>query len=458
MTNIDRQQSIARVNQRSPRCRIIQPHQRAVARVVADEDEVGVVARPFEEHFLPFQRDPQRLDRRIGIACDAFEAGETVEVIIRKQLTSFCDPGGGLFLIAKSMLLAIIACCLPVRMCSVRPGSTVYTLSTVPCCDGEWFMILQQRALGESDLRITPVGIGTAPIGSTATWRISWGPQDEQAALRAIHTALDQGVNWIDTAPFYGWGRAEELIGRAIQGRREQVLLFTKCGTLPDGQGGWVESLTPDSIRNDVEHSLRRLRTDHLDVLYLHDPDPQTPIEESWHAVQRLIRAGSVRYAGLSNHPIDLLSRARTIAPVTVVQHQYNLLNRDVEGEVLPYVQRHGIGFLAWSPLASGFLADSFDLSSLAPQDFRRRHPYADPETYAKLTRLRQELQPIAASRGKSLVDLALTWLWTQPGVTGTMVGIRNAREAAAMVAGLAWQLTDAERTGIQQAIEHWDG
>ncbi len=219
-----------------------------------------------------------------------------------------------------------------------------------------------------------------------------------------------------------------------------------------------MESLTPDSIRNDVEHSLRRLRTDHLDVLYLHDPDPQTPIEESWHAVQRLIRAGSVRYAGLSNHPIDLLSRARTIAPVTVVQHQYNLLNRDVEGEVLPYVQRHGIGFLAWSPLASGFLADSFDLSSLAPQDFRRRHPYADPETYAKLTRLRQELQPIAASRGKSLVDLALTWLWTQPGVTGTMVGIRNAREAAAMVAGLAWQLTDAERTGIQQAIEHWDG
>jgi aryl-alcohol dehydrogenase-like predicted oxidoreductase len=318
-------------------------------------------------------------------------------------------------------------------------------------------MSLQLRLLGQSDLRITPVGIGTAPIGSTPAWRISWGPQDEQTAIHAIHAALDYGVNWIDTAPFYGWGRAEQLVGHALQGKRDQVLLFTKCGTLPDGHGGWVECLTPESICHDVEHSLRRLRTEYVDVLYLHDPDPQIPIEDSWQAVQRLIQTGKVRYAGLSNHPIDLMARAQCVGPITVAQHQYNLLHRSVESDVLPYVQQHAIGFLAWAPLASGFLTDTFDLASLAPEDFRHRHPYAQPATYAKLIKLRQALQPIAAGHGKTLSDLALAWLQSQPGVTGAMVGIRNAQEALAMVDGLAWQLTEDEQMTIQQAAAHWD-
>jgi aryl-alcohol dehydrogenase-like predicted oxidoreductase len=324
-------------------------------------------------------------------------------------------------------------------------------------CDEGSCMLLHLRQLGQSDLHITPLGIGTAPIGSTPAWRISWGSQDEQAAIRAIHAALERGVNWIDTAPFYGWGRAEELIGNALQGKRDQVLLFTKCGTLPDGQGGWRESHTVESIRRDVEQSLRRLRTDYVDLLYLHDPDPQVAIEDSWQAIQHLIQAGAVRYAGLSNHSVDLMARAQALAPITVAQHQYNLLHRAAEPDVLPFVQQHTIGFLAWSPLASGFLTDSFDLSSLAPQDFRHRHPYAQPATYAKLLNLRQALRPIAASHGKTLSDLALAWLLRQPGVTGAMVGIRNAQEAVAMVDSLAWQLTEDEHTAIQQAVAHWD-
>jgi aryl-alcohol dehydrogenase-like predicted oxidoreductase len=294
-------------------------------------------------------------------------------------------------------------------------------------------------------------------MGSAPGWRISWGLQDEQAAIRAIHAALDYGVNWIDTAPFYGWGRAEQLVGQALQGKRDQVLLFTKCGTLPDGHGGWVESHTPESICRDVEQSLRRLRTEYVDVLYLHDPDPQIPIENAWQTIQRLIQAGTVRYAGLSNHPVDLMARASSIERITVAQHQYNLLHRSVEIDVLPYMQQHAIGFLAWSPLASGFLTDAFDLAALAPEDFRRRHPYAQPVTYAKLAKLRQALQPIAAGRGKTLSDLALAWLQRQPGVTGAMVGIRNPQEAMAMVESLVWQLTEDEHATIQQAIAHWD-
>jgi len=316
---------------------------------------------------------------------------------------------------------------------------------------------LLTRPLGQSALTITSVGIGTAPIGSTPAWRVYWGPQDERDAIRAIHTALDCGVNWIDTAPFYGWGRAESLIGQAVQGRRDQVLLFTKCGTLADGQGGWRECLTPDSIRQEVETSLRNLRTDYLDLLQFHDPDPHTPIEESWREVQRLIQERKVRYAGLSNHPIDLMTRAMALAPITSNQHQYNLLQRTVEADVLPYSARHGIGFLAWSPLASGFLTDAFDLDALDPQDFRRRHPYAEPSRYAKLTALKRILRTIADDHQKTLADLAIAWALRQPAVTGVIVGIRNAREATAMVGGTSWRLTAEELATIEQALGGWD-
>src|SRR5438105_777004 len=167
-----------------------------------------------------------------------------------------------------------------------------------------------RRVLGESELSISPVGVGTAPIGSTPGWSIYWGHQDEQDAVRAIHAAIDEGVNWIDTAPFYGWGRAEEIVGRAIRDRRDRVFVFTKCGTMNDRAGGDYMDLSPAAIRRDVEASLRRLGTDHVDLVQLHDPDPRVPIEESWAEVQRLIDRGAVRYGGLSNHPVPLIDRA----------------------------------------------------------------------------------------------------------------------------------------------------
>jgi aryl-alcohol dehydrogenase-like predicted oxidoreductase len=216
---------------------------------------------------------------------------------------------------------------------------------------------LNTRRLGNSQLEITPVGLGTAPIGSTPEWKVYWGPQDEKAALHAIQAAIDLGVNWIDTAPFYGWGRAEQIVGQAIQGRRDRVYVFTKCGTLRDGDG-WFETLKPASIRREVEASLRYLQTDTIDLYQFHDPDPKTPIEASWMEMQKLIQEGKVRYAGLSNHPRELVERAAAIAPVTALQHPYSILARDVEQDILPYAKRHQVGVLAWGTLAHGFLTD----------------------------------------------------------------------------------------------------
>ncbi len=316
---------------------------------------------------------------------------------------------------------------------------------------------LPTRPLGRSDMAITPVGIGTAPLSSTPDWWVYWGRQSEAESIAAIQAALDLGINWIDTAPFYGWGRGEEIVGRAVRGRREQVFLFTKCGSMPDGQGRSTEDLRPDNIRQEVENSLRRLQVERIDLLQFHDPDPNTPIEESWAVVQALIAEGKLRCAGLSNHPAALVERALQVGPVASLQHQYNLLRRGVEADILPLAGREELGFLAWSPLASGFLLDSFELDRLDAADFRRRHPFGT-EPLARPRRAAVErLAAIARRRGRTMADLAVAWILRRPEVTGAIVGIRSPEEARQMTGGLAWTLTPDELEEIDAALAGWE-
>jgi aryl-alcohol dehydrogenase-like predicted oxidoreductase len=314
--------------------------------------------------------------------------------------------------------------------------------------------LLETRRLGQSTLMITGVGIGTAPIGSTPGWRINWGPQREEDAIRALETALDLGINWIDTAPFYGWGRAEQLVGKALVGKREKVYVFTKCGTIRDEHGRERDDLTPANIRREIEASLRNLQTDYIDLYQFHDPDPATPIEESWMTMQQLIQEGKVRYAGLSNHPIPLMQRAQALAPITSNQHQYSLLHREIERDVLPFSQQQSIGVLCWSPLASGFLTDGFDLDVLDARDFRRSHPYAQEPRYTWLKHARAALMGIAHGQQKTLVELAIAWVLRQSAVTGAIIGIRNEQEARALPRLLEWKLTSDEIQVIDQLLQ----
>jgi len=311
---------------------------------------------------------------------------------------------------------------------------------------------LETRRLGKSDLKITKVGVGTAPIGSTPEWRVWWGPQDEKSAIQAIQTAIDEGVNWIDTAPFYGWGKAEEIVGKAIKGRRDDVYVFTKCGTLPDGKGGSIENHKPETIKREVEASLKRLQTDHLDLLQFHDMDAITPIEESWKVLQDLIHQGKVRNGGLSNHTIDLVERAERVGQVTSNQVQYNPLQRKIEKDILPFSLSHHIGVLGWGSLAEGFLADNFDLASLDPKDFRRNHWYAQPENQARLERIREVLSKIARTHSKKMVDVVVAWELMHPALTGAIIGIRNEKEAREMKDGTELALSRDEMQEIERA------
>jgi aryl-alcohol dehydrogenase-like predicted oxidoreductase len=281
---------------------------------------------------------------------------------------------------------------------------------------------MNRRRLGPSDLEISRVGVGTAPIGSRpGEWWVNWGPQDDGDSLRAIHAAIDGGVNWVDTAPFYGWGHAEAIVGRALAGR-EDVLVFTKCGTERRDGGDDYMDLSPESIRRGCEDSLRRLRRERIDLLQFHDPDRNVPVEESWGAVQELVVEGKVRHGGLSNHPPELVERALAVGPVTALQFQYSALVREHERQLLPCAEQHGLGTIVWSPLASGFLTDGFSLDALAEDDFRRTHPFAELD-------LSQTQEDLRTRGGGSVTRGALDFVLSHPAVTGAIVGIRTERE-----------------------------
>ena len=268
------------------------------------------------------------------------------------------------------------------------------------------------------------IGLGTAPLGSSEEGPLWWGPQDEATAILTIHAALDGGITWIDTAPFYGWGRAEELVGQALAGRRDEVTILTKCGTVRRADGSWTDDGRSTAIRVDLDESLVRLRTDRVDVLQLHDPDPSVPVEESVGAMAELVAVGKVRHIGLSNHPLELLERGQAVAPLAVVQHQWSILHHPPETDaVRRWCATAGVAFLAWSPLASGFLVDGFDPEGTAPGDLRRRLRWASGDGARALDAVRAE----AVAAGRSLREHALAWA----GATAhPIVGARTPVEA----------------------------
>jgi aryl-alcohol dehydrogenase-like predicted oxidoreductase len=279
-------------------------------------------------------------------------------------------------------------------------------------------------------VRWSACGLGTAPLGSRPDGPLWWGEQDRATAVGTVRAALDHGVTWVDTAPFYGWGRAEEIVGEALAGRRDEVVVLTKCGTIRRPDGTWTEDGSPAAVRADVEASLRRLRTDRVDVVQFHDPDPDVPVEETVGALAELVAEGLVGAIGLSNHPVELLTRGASVAPVAVVQHQWNLLEHTAEADgAATWSVANGARFLAWSPLASGFLTDGFDLDALHSDDLRRRLRWARPPDSSRVDRLRR----IAAELDQPLERLALGWAARR---AHPIVGARTPAETA-LLAGV---------------------
>lgn len=288
---------------------------------------------------------------------------------------------------------------------------------------------MKTRKLGYSDLHLTPIGLGTWAMGG-GDWKFGWGDQDDAASIASVHQALDAGVNWIDTAAIYGHGHAERVVGKAIQDRRDDVLIATKCGRVWEGESREIgKSLRRESVHREVDVSLQRLGIDCIDLYQIHWPEPDEEIEEGWGAVAELVEAGKIRYAGVSNFNMEQLKRIQPIHPVTSLQPPYSILRREVEEEILPYCRENQIGIVAYSPMQAGLLTGRFSkerVQNLPANDWRKANPFfTSPQLEANLSIIEQ-LRPVAAQMEITLPQLALAWVLRRSEMTAAIAGARR--------------------------------
>ena len=306
---------------------------------------------------------------------------------------------------------------------------------------------MHTRPLGNSDLHITPLGIGAWAMGGGG-WAFAWGSQDDQDSTAAIHAALDAGINWIDTAAIYGLGHSEEVVGRALAGRANRPYVFTKCERVWDQDRKIGKSLKADSIRREVEASLRRLNIDVIDLYQIHWPEPEEDVEEGWSTLAALKTEGKVRWIGVSNFNAAQMRRAQAIAPVTSLQPPYSMLSPEIEESILPHAAAHNIGVIVYSPMKSGMLSGKMTrerIAAMPEDDFRRRTaPFNEP----KLTRnleLVELLRSIGQRHGRTPGEVAIAWTLRNPTVTAAIVGMRSAAQVEGVIGAAEFRLSGEE-------------
>jgi aryl-alcohol dehydrogenase-like predicted oxidoreductase len=307
--------------------------------------------------------------------------------------------------------------------------------------------MMETRRLGKTALEITEVGFGAWAIGGGG-WKFGWGSQEDEESIAAIGAALDLGVNWIDTARIYGLGHSEEVVAEALRGRDDAPLVFTKCSRVWDDAGEIEGSLKRDSIRAELEESLRRLERDTIDLYFIHQPKPDNEIEEGWETLAELREEGLIRFAGVSNFNLDQLQRAQRIAPIDVLQPRYSLIARDIESSILPFCARHGIGVIGYSPMGSGLLTGGMSAARVAAMDeddWRRTHPDFTEPLLARHLELAERLAEIGARHGVTAGNVAIAWSVRNPDVHGAIVGFRSAAQVRDVIGDGIARLSDED-------------
>ena len=303
------------------------------------------------------------------------------------------------------------------------------------------------RTLGQSDLEITPIGIGAWAIGG-GQWEFGWGPQDDKESITAIHAGLDRGINWIDTAAAYGLGHSETVVGRSLKGLHTRPYVFTKCSLVWDQNGEISHNLQASSIRREAEASLQRLGVDAIDLYQIHwpawkgGPESASPgsIEEAMVEMAKLQAEGKIRNIGVSNFNAQQMQRAQKIAPVASLQPPYSLLAKDVETSILPFAQRHRIGVIVYSPMASGMLSGAMTrerIAAMPADDWRRNNANFQEPMLTRNLHLVETLRAIGKRRNATPGEVAIAWTLTNPAVTGAIIGVRSADQVSG-IAGAA--------------------
>jgi aryl-alcohol dehydrogenase-like predicted oxidoreductase len=312
---------------------------------------------------------------------------------------------------------------------------------------------LRTNQLGGTGLEITRVGFGAWAIGGGG-WEFGWGPQQDDDSIGAIHRALELGVNWIDTAAAYGFGRSEEIVGRALRGVSERPYVFTKCSLLDDGSRRVRHVLKRDSVLREAEASLRRLGVDAIDLYQIHWPNPEEDTEEGWSALAELKEQGLVRHIGVSNFSTAQLRRIGAIAPVETIQPPYSLIDRDAEQSVLPYAEREGIGVIVYSPMGSGLLTGGITrerVAAMPEDDWRKTDPRFTEPLLSQHLALAARLRAIAARHETTPGAVAVAWTLRNPAVDGAITGFRRADQVDPILTAANLELTDQDIAEIER-------
>jgi aryl-alcohol dehydrogenase-like predicted oxidoreductase len=321
--------------------------------------------------------------------------------------------------------------------------------------------LLPRAPLGRTGLELSRVGFGAWATGGGG-WRFGWGDQDDRESIAAIHYAVSQGVNWIDTAPVYGRGHSEEVVGAAVRAlpAADRPYVFTKCGLIVDDRHpttGPRNVLAPRSIRREVEQSLRRLGIERIDLYQVHwPPEDGTALDVYWSTMLDLQREGVVRAVGLSNHRAAQVAAAEKIGHVDALQPPFSLINRDAAADLLPWCAEHETGAIVYSPMQSGLLSGAMTMErvrDLPDDDWRRSDPQFTGDNLRRNLDLAQALALIARRRGTSLPAVAVGWTLCFPGVTGAIVGARRPEQVRDWLSAPSINLTGGELAEISAAV-----
>ena len=321
---------------------------------------------------------------------------------------------------------------------------------------------MKTRQLGQSDLHITAIGLGAWAIGGE--WLFGWGPQDDVDSIAVVRQAVAKGINWIDTAPAYGLGHSEAIVGRALRDIpwADRPYVFTKCSLVWDDNGAVRHELRPESLRAELDRSLTRLEVERIDLYQIHWPkwpssppghDPGT-LEEAWQRLAEFQREGKVRHIGVSNCDADQLARIQAIAPVTSLQPPYSVLRRDIESTILPYCRAHQIGVIVYSPMQSGLLTGRMTrerISNLPAGDWRRRAKWFQEPTLTRALDLVEVLRQVGGRHGRSPGEVAIAWVLAHSAVTGAIVGARRPDQIDGFIGAADLELSGDDLADIDQ-------
>lgn len=315
---------------------------------------------------------------------------------------------------------------------------------------------MEKKKLGNSDMELTPIGFGAWAIGG-GDWQFSWGPQDDNDSIAAIHKALDLGINWIDTAAVYGLGHSEEVVARALKTSSHKPYVFTKCGLVWNEKREVINDLK--QVRREVEDSLRRLQVETIDLYQMHWPKPDEDIEEAWSVMADLKKEGKVRWIGVSNFSVSQMERAMKIAPITSNQPPYSMLNRAIEAEILPFCQKNNIGTINYAPMHSGLLTGAMTKERVAnfpKDDFRRNAKNYQEPLLSRNLAVADFIGEIGKRHGVSAGVIAIAWTLHHPAITAAIVGGRNAKQVEGVIPAATFRLSEEEYREIQAYLaEH---